>query len=79
MQAEAGDGLLVGGPGISQCKGFAVWRVQHVCFLPFFSLYAAFIDGLPENIHAVCNCKPPLVTGPRVQVHGGFPGAGGLY
>lgn len=47
-------------------------------FLPFFSLYAAFIDGLPENIHALCNCKPSLVTGPRVQVRRGSPGAGGL-
>lgn len=47
-------------------------------FLPFFSLYATFIDDLPENIRALCNCKAPLVTGPRVQVHRASSGAGSL-
>lgn len=62
MRAEAGDGLSVGGPGISRRKGVTVESVTCSSLLPFFSLFAAFIDGLPENIHVLGNRKTPLVT-----------------
>lgn len=93
-RVEAGVSWLLGNPGAGRGwrwsfggwpKDLPVQRFRNMeraacpSCLPFFSRCAALIVGLPEDMRAVCNSKPPLVTGPRAQVHRGSPGAGGLH